>query len=221
MKLKILYSIKKDTENYLNGVYEFKYLKHGRKNIRDILLAKINTVLREKIKNSRSREEASNYIADFLAVWEKDNSNIIKTAINNLKSGWEENEKEILKKIEALYRRPFPFYEVTIYLTSLSLCPYSYEKRFIYIYIKEPAEKQIRVLLHELNHFMFYFYYPQLKGELGYEKYELLKESLTFFSNPEQKGKPDEKKLRELYASKNWKNIDEIIKNGGRLLKGV
>ena len=103
----------------------------------------------------------------------------------------------------------------------MPLCPYSYKDKFIYICLNDTAEKQISVLLHELNHFMFYFYYSDLKDKLGHEKYELLKESLSYFSNPEQEGKPDEKELRNLYASKNWENIDEIIKSTVDFLLGM
>ena len=53
------------------------------------------------------------------------------------------------------------------------------------------------------------------------EKYELLKESLSYFSNLEQRGKPDEKELRKLYASKNWENLNEAIKSGADLLLDV
>jgi len=53
---------------------------------------------------------------------------------------------------------------------------------------------------------------------LGKERYELLKESLTFFSNPEQGGKPNEKPLRELFLSKVWGSLDEAIVAGTELL---
>lgn len=78
---------------------------------------------------------------------------------------------------------------------------------------------QVGTILHEFNHFMFYHYYPELKDKLGKEKYELLKESLTFFTNPNQIGKPDEDKLRQLYASKNWSSVEEIINAGAHLLE--
>ena len=52
MHILIEYSIKKDTENYLGGVFEFKHLKHGRENIREDLLAKIDPILRNKIEKT-------------------------------------------------------------------------------------------------------------------------------------------------------------------------
>lgn len=221
MRIYIQYSVNKDAENYLNGVFEFKHLKHGRENIREDLLAKIDSVLRSKIEKSKNKEGAQKAISDFLIGWQIDNAQVIKSAIKNLEFEWNKNGKDIIKKLEALYQKQFPFDKITIYLTSLPLCPYSYKDKYMFVYIREPAEKQIKIILHELNHFMFYFYYPELKEKLGHEKYELLKESLSYFSNSEQKGKPNEKGLRDLYASKDWKNLDETIKSGADLLLDV
>ena len=214
MKLYIQYSLGKDTENYLNGVFEFKHLKHGRENIREDLLAKIDPVLRNKIEKAVNKEDAQKAIFDFLSKWRKENSKFIESVIKNLKSEWNLSSQETIKKLETLYQKQFLFDKTTIYLTSLPLCPYSYKEKYLFVYLRDSAEKQVKTILHELNHFMFYFYYPELKKKLGHEKYELLKESLSYFSNPGEKGKPNEKGLRELYASKDWKNLDEAIKSG-------
>ncbi|MDP3764061.1 MAG: hypothetical protein Q8Q95_00360 [bacterium] len=214
MNLKITYSIEKDTKNHLDGVFEFKHLKHGRENIREKLLSQLDSKLRKEIENSKNKEDAGVRIKTFLNEWEIKNHQKIENVIKNLENKWEEKGGLVLQKLENLYKKEFPFDNITIYLTSLSLCPYSYKDKFIYIYLNDTPEKQIKVLLHELNHFMFYFYYLNLKDKLGYEKYELLKESLSYFSNPEQKGKPNEKGLRNLYASKQWGSIDEVIKEG-------
>ena len=69
MEIKILYSIGKDTENYLNRVYSFKHLKHGRENIREALLAQIDPVLKEKVKNVRGKKDARLEIFKHLKKW--------------------------------------------------------------------------------------------------------------------------------------------------------
>ena len=71
---------------------------------------------------------------------------------------------------------------------------------------------------HELNHFMFYFYYESLRNKLDHEKYELLKESLTLFSNPNQIGKPNEDSIREFFKTKLWSNMNEAIIAGSEFL---
>lgn len=214
MHITIIYSTQKDADNYLNGVFEFKHFKHGRKNIREDLLSKINPILSAGIKKAKDKEEAKKLISVFLEKWQKENSKYIESTIKDLESEWNRTEKDIIKKLDMLYQKPFPFDQITIYLTSLPLCPYSYKDKYLYVYLNKSPEKQAKIILHELNHFMFYFYHPELKEKLGHEKYELLKESLSYFSNPEQKGKPNEKELREFYSSKEWKNLDDAIKSG-------
>lgn len=65
---------------------------------------------------------------------------------------------------------------------------------------------------------MFYHYYDGIRTKLGEEKYELLKESITFFSNPEQEGKPNEEQLRALFLSRVWDDLDEAVEAGVDLL---
>ena len=78
MRIYIQYSVNKDAENYLNGVFEFKHLKHGRENIREDLLAKIDSILRSKIEKSKNKEDAQKLIFDFLTEWQKENSEFIE-----------------------------------------------------------------------------------------------------------------------------------------------
>ena len=65
---------------------------------------------------------------------------------------------------------------------------------------------------------MFHRYYLHLEEEMGDEKWNILKESMTFFTEPNSSGYPAEKEFRNLYLSKKWKNIDEIIEVGKALL---
>ena len=67
MEIKILYSIGKDTENYLNRVYSFKHLKHGRENIREALLAQIDP--KEKVKNACGKKDARLEVFNHLKKW--------------------------------------------------------------------------------------------------------------------------------------------------------
>jgi hypothetical protein len=69
----------------------------------------------------------------------------------------------------------------------------------------------ILVAKHELNHFMFFYYYPQLKEKLGEEKFEILKEALVIFTNPEGNDKPAVKKLENYFKTLSGKPATEII----------
>lgn len=218
MKLNIIYSLEKDTQNHINTVYSFKFLKHGREDIQQSLLSKLPPKLQEIITSTPTEKEAYDKIFKFLTAWQKQQPEITQNSINNLRTYWDKTGHAIIKSLEFFYQKPFPFEEITNYITTVPISPYSFEEKYMFIYFQAPPMGQVSAMLHELNHFMFYEYYPELRQELGKEKYELLKESLTFFTNPNQIGKPDETELRKLYSSKQWKNISEIIQSGAQLL---
>ncbi len=76
------------------------------------------------------------------------------------------------------------------------------------------TRKQLQIITHELNHFMFYYYFGELKNELGKEKFESLKEALTIFTNPEEKGYPNQKRIRNQLAKQKVKSIPKIVQSG-------
>lgn len=110
-------------------------------------------------------------------------------------------------------KKRIPFKTIKVHLSSLSICPYSYRKRWIIVFAEAKVERQIQILIRELNHFMFYFYFGRLEDELGKEKFESLKGVLTVLTNPEEKGYPDQKGLR-LWLTKQKKTIPKIIESG-------
>lgn len=219
MKLTVTYSLEKDTQNHVNTVFKFAFLSHGREDIQNKLLSKLPPQLQELISTAKDEDEAHARILKFLTELNKKQPEILDNATNSLTSHWSNTGDAVIKSLEYFYQRLFPFMEITVYLTMIPISPYSYQEKYMFIYAPAAAMGQVSAILHELNHFMFYYYYPDLKNKLGQEKYELLKESLTFFTNPNQTGKPNEKDLRDLYASNQWKNIDEIINRGVELLE--
>ncbi len=53
----------------------------------------------------------------------------------------------------------FPFDEVTVYLTTIFVCPYNYkEKWFMTSFLNQPL-LSVQVCAHELLHFHFLYYY--------------------------------------------------------------
>lgn len=213
MQLNVDYSVEKDTRTYVDLVYSFKAYEHGRQNLKETLLKKLDPQLQEIITAADSEKSAYDGVHAYLEKYQQNNIEKIEKNINRLKAEWALVGETLIKSLEFLYQNKFPFEKVTAYLTTNYIFPYSYEQRYFYANI-EYLMPQLGTAKHELNHFMFYYYYPKLKEQLGDEKYELLKESLTFFSNPELKGKPNELPLRELYRSKIWVNMDEAVKAG-------
>ena len=71
----------------------------------------------------------------------------------------------------------------------------------------------INIAKHELNHFMFYFYYlDKLKQQkVPQEKREKLKEALAIFTNLEGNNKPDIMELESYLKTLNGRSMEEII----------
>ncbi len=217
MDLDIRYSIEKDAQTYINFVYNFKSFKHGRVDIQERLLSKLDPKLQNIITSAGSEDAVYKGVFDYLTKIYNENPKLIEDSISKLRATWEKAGSNIVYFLEFLYKKPFPFERVTVYMTTNYIFPYNYEQRYFYANYKY-ISSQLATATHELNHFMFYYYYEFLKDKLGNEKYELLKEALTFFSNPEQEGKPNELPLRKLFKSKLWANLDEAISLGAKYL---
>ena len=213
MIFKVRYSLIKDTDLIINSVFHFNYFKHGRVNIEKKLLSIMDTGIQKIIKNNQGEKEIKSKLKIYLAANKKERLGKVKVLQEELNT----IGGQIVSNLEFLYQKSFPFSKITLYLSSSPLCPYSYKAKNLFIFYKAMKNIQLRIIEHELNHFMFYYYYADFKKHIGKEKYELLKESLTFFSNPEEKGKPNEKELRELYASRSWSNLEKAIKAGFKL----
>ena len=169
------------------------------------------------VRTNVSREERVNKLKGYLNVQYKEKRDELEKIVKNFQDAWDRSGDQVIYCLERFYGKPFPFEEVAAYLTTNVSCPYSFEDKYFYIRGRI-AELQLSIANHELNHFMYYYYYPELEKDLGEDKSEALKESLTFFTDINNAGFPDEKDLRKLYLSRKWKNIDEIIEAGKELL---
>lgn len=214
MELIIKYSLEKDLWTYkwflkgwgcLYGVDDKSEFKRLPNKVQELLHGKET----DKIKFKK--------LAEYLKRDYENKKSDIEKNIMQLGKSWKEIGNENIANLENFYGKRCPFDKVSVFITTNIFCPYNYEERYLYIQTGSLVD-QLDTIQHELNHFMFYYYYPKLERKLGKNKYELLKESLTFFTNPNQSGYPDEKRLRELYTTKKWGNIDEIIEVASKLL---
>lgn len=219
MLVKIIYDPKFDANNYIRAIFDKEHLKHGRENMYENLL---NSIESEKIRlcltEVEDREQALKIIVGILTEAYKKQKINFDDRIKLLSTAWRSVGSQIEAQLEFIYKKSFPFKKIRVYLTTLSLCPYNYKEKYIYIYLKTSPKNQVRVMTHELNHFMFYYYYSDIAAKLGKEKFELLKESLTVFTNPEQEGKPKEKILRELFIKKQPTTLKQAINIGTKYL---
>lgn len=213
MNIKIEYSFKRDVDNYLDALYSFRWIKHGRKDIQESLLKPFPNDFKTALKESENKDKARDTIYKFL---EQDLGGRRKKYLGvakELETEWASSSSKVVQKLEKVYGKKFPFKSITVYLSSIPICPYNFSKRWIMIFAGTTTKRQIDILTHELNHFMFLYHFGNLKEELGNKKFESLKESLTVFTNPEEKGYPNQQKIRSWLKGQKG-TISEIIESG-------
>jgi hypothetical protein len=210
MKFKAVYSEEKDLENYLKGGWRFTYRAFGREPKK--FLQRFPPEFQEALLAAKTEEEAKAVIK---AYWQKikapnheENAELIRKWVEIILN---QESVAIIDLLEKLYTAKFPFSEITVFLTTFPLKPYNFEERWFMVGRDDNIARIILVAKHELNHFMFFYYYPQLKEKLGEEKFEILKEALVIFTNPEGNDKPAVKKLENYFKTLSGKPATEII----------
>jgi len=211
----ITYSHSRDLNNYVNqlrgnlkyqygmNVLEMSKKYFPEKLLIDVINAPNNTIAEFIVLNywhqNRKSEELNKIIK---------NAEELNTYINN-------SESKIIKPLEDLYQNKFPFEKINIYLTTFFRCPYWYPDWFM-CYSEATPDKLIRVSLHELNHFMFYFYWRDKLTKVGIteKQLEYLKEAmavLTKLNGAENKHKIEVLPIQNFIKENSDKPIDEII----------
>jgi hypothetical protein len=96
-----------------------------------------------------------------------------------------EEKDLIIKRLEKAYKKPFPFDEITVYLTTCFGCPYYYEQRYFFIGRNYNFFGILNTARHELNHFMFHYYFEDYVKEklVSRENIHFLKEALAILTS--------------------------------------
>jgi hypothetical protein len=136
-------------------------------------------------------------------------SKLVKYLIENAPQSIEELESQVEKTInrkseeftkivETAYGEDFPYQHVNVFLTLPTLCPTFPEDKAFSLSLSAPNMWR-EIIIHELNHLMFYYYYPfgNLSEKISRDQYCVLLEALTVVTNLEEEGYPGEKKLRK------------------------
>lgn len=205
MNFKCTYNIKKEVNNYVEKLVKNKNLE-----LKKDLLKVTNQEI-QTLTNTQDASTIETKLTKYFQQYYNQNTQQILQKEKLINKAWKIVGEQIMYSVENLYKRKFPFKNLRGYYTTLPIYPYSYKSKYTYVGIKEEIPEQLLSILHELNHFMFHHYFGHLQKELGHSKFHLIKESLTFFTNPEDPGLEDQKDLRELYASRYWESIDEVI----------
>ncbi|MBU1132827.1 hypothetical protein KKG08_00980 [Patescibacteria group bacterium] len=217
VKLNVEYSLDKDLWCYDYTLIDASAPSYGEDDDVDHLLEFLPTDVCEIVRLSIPKEMKLERLKSYLKDQYKKEEENFEEIMQEFRDAWEASGDQVIYCLERFYDKPFPFKEVTAYLTTNVVCPYNFDERWFFIR-RNLTEGQLSTANHELNHFMFHHYYSDLEEELGEEKANILRESLTLFTDINNEGFSDEKPLRDLYMSKKWLDVDEIINAGKELL---
>lgn len=213
MQFFVDYSQIKDIQNYLNAGWKFTYAKHGRENIQERLLQNYPQDFKTKLLEAKTKDVAEKVVEDFLYSRPENFKRITNLVIKVCQLVLDEEKQNIIDLSQKIYQKPFPFEKITVYITTFPICPYNYKDYWFMISRNNSIAGFINTAKHELNHFMFYYYYSDklIQLKVSQEKREKLKEALAIFSNPEGNDKPDIKELEFYLKALKDKSMDEII----------
>jgi len=185
MNFIVKYSAKLDLESYLIRIWKNTWVDYNNSNkeffyrwapkdfIDDLMAAKDKETAEDVVKQYWKNT--------FPPSFERDNEFLIDWFGRLLN----EEKDLIIKRLEKAYDKPFPFDEITVYLTTCFGCPYYYEKRYFYIGRNYGFLGILNTARHELNHFMFHYYFDDYIKEksVSRENKEYLKEALTILTS--------------------------------------
>jgi len=205
------YSPAKDINNYLFSLWQFKRRDYGRKRRQEELLKPFPSSFKNALRKAKTEKEAREVIKNYFASLPQEFWRSIERLKKGLQRNLDKNEPKIISLLERVYQKPFPFKRITVYITTIPICPYNFKQRWLAVFKNASPKEHINIVIHELNHFMFYFYFSPLKEKLGEEKFEDLKEALTVLTNPEEKGYPAHRKLRAFIQKYHYLPLEKII----------
>ncbi len=216
MKFIVKYSQEKDFIPYTNSFWKSSWADYGT-NCFEIGKKYFPIEFMEALKNAKTKKNAENII---IKHWESTRSkNFIEDT--NLFIKWyskilNEEKELIVKPLERAYSQKFPFEEINVYLTTFFSCPYNYDEKWYMVYRNSNIMNLFSISTHELNHFMFYFYWKNYlkKQKISNEKIEYLKEAfavLTSLNPNENKEKPNILPIQDCVKKHRDKSIKEII----------
>lgn len=216
MKFIVKYSQEKDFIPYLNNLWKSTWIDYG-KNSFEIGKKYFPVEFMEAVKNAETKTDTENIITEYWKSTRSKNfsqdTDLIIKWFNKILN---EEKDLIIKTLEKAYSEKFPFNEITVYLTTFYSCPYYYEEKWYMAQRSSSLMNLFSVSIHELNHFMFYYYWREYlrKQNISNEKIEYLKESFAVLTstNPKENiEKPNILTIQNFVKANKDKPIKEII----------
>jgi len=181
----VKYSQKLDLDNYINRIWKHSWVDYGDKN-KEYFYRRAPKEFVDNLMDAPNKKAAKKVVLQYWKEtlhpsFERDNEFLCK---------WFEmflnGEKDrVISRLEKVYKNPFPFDKITVYLTTCFFNPYNYDKRYFMISRTDNFFGIFTATKHELNHFMFYYYFQDYLNSKGatLEQTEYLKEALAILTS--------------------------------------
>ena len=181
------------------------------KNHRKKLLSNYPVEFQEAINKAGTEEQAGKVIKDYLGSKSKWFNNNTELIVKGIEYVLNQNAEEIIKLLEEVFAKKFPFDHITVYVTTVGICPYNEKEKWFMINRNSSIDNCPRTTKHELNHFMFHYYFGELETKIGDDKFYLLKEALVYLTGSKDSYRPAIKPIGEYIKTVSDKSIEEII----------
>lgn len=213
MLFKVEYSIDKDLDNYLKTIWRCQRREDGRENYREKLLSNFPSEFKEAINKAATEEEARKVILDYFnskSKWFNNNTEMIAKGMEYILN---QNTDEIISPLEKVFARKFPYDDIVVYITTLGTCPYNEKEKWLWFMINRSSgiDNCLRTAKHELNHFMFHYYFQEIEKKIGEDDFYLLKEAMVYLTGSEDNYRPAVEPLGKYLKTISGKPIEEII----------
>lgn len=211
MNFVVKYSPELDLQNYLIRIWKNTWVDFGQSNketfYRYAPKEFIDNLMAAKDKKTAEDVVKQYWKTTFPPSFEKDNEFLIDWFGRLLN----EEKDLIIKRLEKAYDKPFPFDEVTVYLTTCFGCPYNDKEHYFMLNRNSNFFTILNHARHEMNHFMFHYYFwDSLKEKnISREFIEYLKEALAILTS----GRKTENEGRKAQILK----IEEFVKQNKNL----
>jgi len=223
MIVKFEYSRKKDVENYV------KYVLNPPEWLDQKIVKNISSRIKqedlERLSASKDKPEVYELLEKIVKQAWNNEKDFFEKKISDLTNTWNERENGFIKKLEQFHEKPFLFNTITVHFTTLPINPYNIKERWFMVSIRNPIERQIKTVGHELMHFIFisqYWNYCIEDLGLSEKQVDMIKEALTVFLNTEfskwikveDKGHERESELRDylLTTKPNASSFPDLLK---------
>ena len=184
-KIKIIYDMEKDIQNYDNNYLHQRYPSYGRKDMDTAtwLWPSINRKLvdapeAEKLKIIRKYLEES-----------YQDKQVTKLVVDSLTKYWGTIESGYFDKLKKYMNITKPINNMTAYITTLGICPYNRKEGYFYASFFSSLAWQTKTIMHESMHLVFLDNYERYLIDKGIDKQGILEinEALAVLLNWEFK----------------------------------